>query len=397
MNFIFISPNFPDAYWNFCDRLRKNGMNVLGIGDAPYDSLNWNLKRVLTEYYRVDTMENYGEVFRAVAFFSFKYGKINWIESNNEYWLELDARLRADFNVTTGVQANQIAFIKEKHLMKEIYFKNNIPTARQHRVAALPLAREFIDKVGYPVIVKPDIGVGANNTYKLCDDSDLERFYSDLPKIPYVMEEFIEGNIHSYDAIVDSRGEPLFESSSVFPPSIMDIVVNKLDLAYYTAADVPEPLRALGRKTVKAFGVASRFVHLEFFCLTKKRKNLGDVGDYVALEVNMRPAGGYTPDMMNYAHSQDVYQIWADMVCADKIIHETKDRHHYCAYASRRDGREYLHSHDEIMREFGERITLHEEMPRISWPQMGRWMYIAKAQTLGETQEFIDFVEARKN
>ena len=35
MNFIFISPNFPQTYWNFCERLRRRGVTVLGIGDAP--------------------------------------------------------------------------------------------------------------------------------------------------------------------------------------------------------------------------------------------------------------------------------------------------------------------------------------------------------------------------
>ena len=94
MNFIFISPNFPHTYWNFCDRLKKNGVNVLGIGDAPYDGLEDGLKGALTEYYKVDSLENYDQVFRAVAFFSFKYGKIDWIESLNEYWLEQDAQLR---------------------------------------------------------------------------------------------------------------------------------------------------------------------------------------------------------------------------------------------------------------------------------------------------------------
>ena len=60
MNYIFISPNFPHTYWQFCDRLKRNGVNVLGIGDAPYDMLEEDLKRSLTEYYRVDSLENTG-------------------------------------------------------------------------------------------------------------------------------------------------------------------------------------------------------------------------------------------------------------------------------------------------------------------------------------------------
>lgn len=102
MNFIFRSPYFPRVYWQFCDRLKARGVNVLGIGDAPYDSLNDELKGAMNEYYKVVSMEDYDQVYRAVAFFASKYGRIDWIESNNEYWLEQDARIREDFNIKTG-------------------------------------------------------------------------------------------------------------------------------------------------------------------------------------------------------------------------------------------------------------------------------------------------------
>ena len=77
-NFIFISPNFPESYWKFCAELKNNGLRVLGIGDCPYDQLKPELKDALCEYYKVSNLENYDEVFRAVAFLTFKYGKIGW-------------------------------------------------------------------------------------------------------------------------------------------------------------------------------------------------------------------------------------------------------------------------------------------------------------------------------
>ena len=102
MNFVFVSPQFPSVYWRFCAALRRDGACVLGIGDTPYDQLAQEVKDSLDEYYWVSSLEDYDQVFRAVAFFSFKYGKIDWIESNNEHWLAQDARLREDFNVLTG-------------------------------------------------------------------------------------------------------------------------------------------------------------------------------------------------------------------------------------------------------------------------------------------------------
>ena len=392
MNFIFISPNFPRTYWQFCDRLRQNGVNVLGIGDASYDGLEPELKSSLTEYYTVDSLEDYDQVLRAVGFFVFKYGKIDWIESLNEYWLEQDARLRTDFNVTTGIQADRIGFIKEKALMKKLYLEAGIPTARQHFVSTPEAGREFISLVGYPVIVKPNIGVGAHDTWKLENDADFDAFYANLPPVPYVMEEYIQRDVVSYDGIFDSNCEPLFENMNVFPP-VMDVVNENKDLNYYTCPEVAEKLKVLGRRTVKAFNVGRRFVHLEFFRLTKAHKGLGKKGDFVALEVNMRPPGGYTPDMMNFAHSTDVYKIYADMVCYDERRLPVSDDQYYCSYASRKDGNSYLHTHEEIMERYGADMMMQEEMPEISWATMGRYMYTARLKTFDEALEFIRFVQ----
>ncbi len=395
MNFIFISPQFPKHYWNFCDRLKKNGVNVLGIGDTPFDALRPELKAALTEYYYLPRLDDYEAVFKAAAFFSFKYGKIDWLESNNEFWLEQDARLRSDFHITTGEQLENIGRIKNKSAMKAYYAKAGVPTARLHKITDIAAAKDFIAQVGYPVIVKPDVGVGASDTFKLENDAHLEKFFATLPAVPYVMEEFVTGDICSYDAILNADSEPLLESMTVWPPSVMDIVLKQLDLSYYTAAYVPEKLCAVGRATAKAFGVKSRFVHLEFFRLTQAKAGLGEVGDFVGLEVNMRPAGGYTPDMMNFAHSTDVYQIWADMVTDNKRKLPDSGEHFYCVYASRRDGHRYVHTHEEILARYGGQIVMCERMPDMMVPQMGNQMYTAKVADLAATEEFIRFVQER--
>ncbi|MGM9748990.1 MAG: acetyl-CoA carboxylase biotin carboxylase subunit family protein [Candidatus Cryptobacteroides sp.] len=395
MNFIFISPNFPVSYWNFCDRLHKGGANVLGIGDAPYDNLEQPLKNSLTEYYRVNNLESYDEVFRAVAYFSFKYGKIDWLESNNEYWLEQDARLRTDFNIKTGVNNEGIERFKSKAAMKIYYAKGGIPTARQHKVTDIDSAIGFISLVGYPVVAKPEIGVGAAETFKLCDENQVRNFFNTKPNVPYVMEEFIYGDIYSYDAIVDSNCNPLFESSAKFPPSVMDIVNKRLDLCYYVLEEVPEALRLMGRDTVKAFGVGSRFVHFEFFRLTQEKPGLGKVGDFVALEVNMRPAGGYTPDMINFAHSVDVYQIWADMVLRDKTD-IVPGESHLCVYYGRRDGRDYVHSDQEVMQKYGGQMAMCMRMSQAISPAMGDRSFTAHIYGEEAKEEFIEFMSALK-
>ena len=392
MNFIFISPNFPQTYWNFCERLRRRGVTVLGIGDAPYESLAPELKANLNDYYRVDRMEDYDQTFRAVAWFSHKYGKIDWLESNNEYWLETDARLRTDFNITTGVQMKDIAKFKSKAAQKVYYAKGNVPTARQHKVSTPEAAKAFLEEVGYPVIVKPEVGVGAEATYKVGSDAELEAFFATRPSVPYVMEEFVTGDIYSYDAICDSHGNPLFESSAHFPPSVMDIVNGNLDMAYYVLPEVPGQLRERGRATLKAFGVRSRFVHFEFFRLTKARKGLGKVGDFVGLETNMRPAGGYTPDMMNYAHSTDVYTIWADMVTADKRLLPESGDDHWCVYYGRRDAHAYVHNDNDVLYRYGGQMAMTGRIPAALAPDLGERMFMAHIRSARELEEYLKYL-----
>lgn len=291
MNFVFVSPQFPKTYWNFCDRLKHNGVNVLGIGDSGYDEIPDELKECLTEYYRVDSMADYDAMVRAMGYFTFKYGKIDWLESNNEFWLEQDAALRTDFNITTGAQNDFIDRIKYKSKMKESYIAAGVPVARHHMVHenGLDDARVFVAQVGYPVIVKPDNGCGAEATYKLKNDAELEAFYAELPDTSYIMEEFINGTIVSFDGVADSRCVPLFYTSNVFPTPLIDIVNSLGDLSYWTQKTVPEELRDVGFRTIKAFGAKSRFFHCEFFRLNEDKEGLGQKGDYVALEVNMRP------------------------------------------------------------------------------------------------------------
>lgn len=392
MNFIFISPHFPTNYWKFCCELKKNGVNVLGIGDAEYDSLTDELKSSLTEYYKVDNMENYDEMFRAVAFFSFKYGKIDWIESNNEYWLEQDARLRTDFNVTTGPHTEDMEVVKYKSKMKANYAKAGVPTAQYHLVSTYEEGKAFIEKVGYPVIVKPDNGVGASNTYKLKNDADFDAFYADLPPVQYIMEEFVNGEVCSYDALVNSKGEVLFETGNITLISIVDAVNEKEDVYFYIVDHVADDLADAGRRTLKAFGVKNRLVHFEFFRLLEDRAGLGKKGDIVGLEVNMRPCGGFTPDMYNYANSFDIYKLWADTVCYDQIWLSDDREISNCLFVGRRKGKSYKHSHEDIMNVYGDRIWDHQELPQVLADGMGDFMYLTKCKTYDELMECIHFM-----
>lgn len=387
MNFIFISPQFPTNYYHFCAELKNNGVNVLGIGDSAYDSLPYSLKNVLTEYYKVESMENYDQMMRAVAYFTFKYGRIDWLESNNEYWLTQDARLRTDFHITSGFQLNEIETFKSKKHMKEYYKKAGVPAVECYKIGSREGCFSFAAKYGYPIVVKPDNGVGAQNTYRISNDQELDQFFAETNREGYLAEPYVDGTICSYDAIINSKGDVLFESGNVTPVSIMDIVNNKADAYFYIEKQLPDDVRDAGRRCVKAFDVKSRFIHFEFFRLNKDMPGVANKGEIIALEVNMRPSGGFTPDMLNYANSTNVYKIWADMIAFDKTEVRSKG-HAYCAFAGRRDGKHFVYDDAQIREKYRFNLKMDQRLPKALAEAMGDQMYVALFKTKKEMDKF---------
>ena len=395
-NFVFISPHFPDSFYRFVVALKKNGFRVLGIADEAYEKLKPELKAALTEYYRCPNMENFEEEINAVRYFENKYGHIDYLESNNEYWLERDAKLREIFNITTGPMGDEIKYYQHKSLMKQGYERAGAKVAKYILVSDRESLENFIKEVGYPVFIKPDMGVGAEETFKIQKPEDVDYFFDRKQNwVTYICEQFVSGNIISFDGICNSKSEVVFCTSNFFPPSIADIVHEKKDVFYFSYPKAPEDLEKIGRKVIKAFGVKKRFFHLEFFRLTQDIKGLGKVGDIVPLETNMRPAGGYTPDLINFATSSNVYQIYADVMAFDENRQKDEFEHYYAAVASRRDEFQYLHSDQELLEKYKGIICHHGRYADVFSGAMGNRFFMARFKNMKDMEEFRDYAEAR--
>ncbi len=142
-------------------------------------------------------------------------------------------------------------------------------------------------------------------------------------------------------------GNPIFEAGNVSPVSIMDIV-NRM---------------------------------------TEDQASMGKKGQLVALEVNMRPCGGFTPDMINFARSTNVYKIWADMIAfggTDMPVGE----HYYCPFAGRRDGKNFVYSHEQIMQKYQKNMRMVDRIPEALSGAMGNQMYVATFSTREEMEQF---------
>jgi hypothetical protein len=384
MNFVFLSPHFPPNYYLFCVHLSRLGVNVLGLADEPYDLLRPELKSALAMYYRVEDMHNYDELLRALGFFTHRFGKLDRIDSQNEYWLETEARLRTDFNMF-GLRSEEIANVKRKSLMKDRFRKVGVLVARGRVARNLKEAKRLIDETGYPLVAKPDIGVGAAKTYKVHNAQELQNFFEIKPDMDYILEEYIQGSICTFDGLTDREGNLVFYTSHQYSLGVMETVVADDNIYYYSLRDIPADLEDAGRRTLKAFNVRERFFHFEFFRTPEDK--------IVALEVNIRPPGGMTTDMFNYANDIDIYAEWAHIIVHNRFTADYS-RPYHCCYVGRKFNRAYAHTHEDILSNFPRQLVDHQYVSGIFSAALGDYGYLLRSPDLDEVIEIAKYIHA---
>lgn len=388
MNFVMISPHFPANFETFAVRLRESGFNTLGIADTPYEQLSEGLRNSLTEYYRVDNMEDYEQVYRAVGYFAHKYGRIDRVESHNEYWLELDAKLRTDFNVS-GYKNEDMLAIKTKAQMKEVFRKAGLKVAKGRVFKDDEDARKLAKELKFPVIIKPNSGVGASDTYKIKSADELEAFFGyKNAQVEYIMEEFIEGDIVTFDGLTDKDGNIVFYSSLEYSEVVLDTVEKDNDMFYYVPREIKQDLVKLGEKCVEAFKVRERFFHFEYFRVKK-------TGELMPLEINCRPPGGLTIDMWNYANDFDVFKEYANIVKENKFYSNITHPWNV-VYISRKANKNYKHSIDEVCQKYAGNIISVQTVPGVFAKIMGEHGILARTETMEQMHEIVRFAQEKQ-
>ena len=385
MNVVFLSPHFPPNFHRFCVGLREAGASVLGIADEPYDKLSPELRSALSEYYKVSDMKRYDDLLRGLGHLTFKHGKIDRLDSMNEHWLETEARLREDFNIW-GLRPADMPRIKRKSEMKRVFEGAGIRAARGRVCADAGATCALVDEVGYPVVAKPDVGVGAAGTYKIRDARELEAYLDSAPLPDYIVEEFIEGTIVTYDGLADRNGRVVFEASLRYSRGVMEVVNEDTEVWYSVQREIPGDLQAAGRALVDAFQVRERFFHFEFFRLAD--------GGLVALEVNVRPPGGLTVDMWNYQSDIDMYREWANLIVTGRIDIPAA-RPTFCAYIGRKDRYRYAHGTDELVARFGGLVRHHQSIDDIFSAAIGNYGFILRSPELADLERAAEVIQQR--
>lgn len=385
MNLFYISPEFPPNFITFLLRLAQAGVKVWAIGEADFFSMPHELRSSL-QWYKQTNLYDWDSVISSIEFMKtqredLRTEGLSLTESHNEHWLRLESRINEFYNLP-GIWPKDIDFWKRKSAMKRRMRENNIPVARGELVKSYSHALALIADYGYPVILKPDEGVGAQSTYCIHSQKELDTIFPSLSGI-YILEEFIHGPIVSYDGLTNQQGEVVFENSLLYSQGVLSCVEGD-DPSFFITRQIPFELSQLGKFLVNIFQIKKKFFHLEFF----KTPN-----GYIPLEINVRPPGGPILDMMNYSIDGDLYQAYSDMILSHPIS-LPQEKKYYCGYVGRRN-KNYRYSHEKIIQMYGEHLVQCEENPILFQQAMGQYKYIFRTPDLEKLEKMMFHISCK--
>lgn len=199
---------------------------------------------------------------------------------------------------------------RDKSRMKTLLRNAGIPCAR-HRLAtsdadAWALARE----VGFPLVIKPPAGAGAQATYRVDDATALRVALAGSPpspERPVLVEEFVTGDEHSLETI-SIDGRPVWHSLTHYIPSPLDVLRNPwIQWCVLLPREIDESryddIRAAGSRALAVLGMETGLSHMEWF----RRRD----GSIAISEVAARPPGAQITTLVSRAHDIDFVRAWA--------------------------------------------------------------------------------------
>jgi hypothetical protein len=383
MDFLYISPEFPPNYAHFIRHLDSLGVKIWAVGEADFYAMPASLQAALSWYVRAD-LNNPGSVQRAVdALLKQKHalghpGNFDLVESHNEQWLTLEGFINETYGID-GIKRPDLARLKKKSVMKKIFKDQGLPVAAGERIADVDHAVRLAGRLGYPLILKPDEGVGAGGIFKAENETELRSFLSGVQG-DYLVEKFITADIVTYDGLTDYDGRVVFENSLIYGDGVLEYVQGK-DTFFYVSRHIPDELRTAGQTLVPLFDIRRKFFHFEFFKVGSS---------YMPIEINCRPPGGAILDMMNYSVDDDLYRAYARLIVnGTTSVHSSKK--YFCCYIGRKD-QHYAHSHEDIRSAYGHRLAEYDRNPELFRQAMGNERYILRAPTEAEIFEMADYI-----
>jgi hypothetical protein len=309
MHVVFVEPRFPANQKLFVKALAEVGATITAIGEGSKDSLDDELKRWLTHYEEVRSVVDEEGVMRAVRFIQSRK-QVDRLEAVVEAHIMPVARVREAAGIP-GTSVRTAFLCRDKPAMKQLLREGGIPCAASTGASSVAEVREFVEQVGFPIILKPRAGAGASGAARVDSVADLEPALRQLgagqPGWSVAVEEFIEGHEGFYDTLAIG-GNVVHDFVSHYYPNVLEAMRQRWISPQFVAtnrideAPAYQDLKLLGRKVVDLLGIETSSTHMEWFYGPRGLK---------FSEIGCRPPGVRAWDLYNVGNDMDLYREWA--------------------------------------------------------------------------------------
>jgi len=391
---LFLSPGYPAEMPLFTRGIAQVGARAFGVGDQPPGALPSEARTALSDYLQVANLWDEGAVVTAVR--GWLRGRtIDRVECLWEPGVVLAARLREALGVP-GMRVEQAVRFRDKETMKATLDQAGIRTPKHARARNTAEARTAMERIGFPLIVKPIAGAGSADTYVARDPAEFTGVLERTRHVPEVsVEEYIEGQELTFDTIC-AGGDILFHNVCLYRPKPLVARLNEWVSSQSIVlrdTDVPDVQkgRALGREVLRALGFESGYTHMEWF-LTPK-------GEAVFGEIGARAPGARLVHGMNYSCDADFFAGWAEAVCFGRLSQPTQKKYNAACVFKRASGQGKILRYEglePLLARYGEHIPVLElnpiGQPRKDWQNsvVGDGWLVARHPNLEFTMEMAD-------
>ena len=250
------------------------------------------------------------------------------IYTKNEDLIIRAAHLRTLFNISTGLSAEQVVFYREKVQMKELASKGGFPVPPFARLNAPADLIGFINRHGYPVVVKPTLGCAVAGLHLLSNRDELETFLSKTmftcldvnQRMDFVgelmVECFVPGQMYHVNGIV-IRGEIRYIWPFAYLHTCLDFAQHGSAYGNCSISRKDPLYRRLYRSAERLLKILPQpndclIFHLELYENVDKSRSIDD--DFVLCEIAARAPGGsitHLIDRLSFSSSKiDSFARW---------------------------------------------------------------------------------------
>jgi hypothetical protein len=405
---VFVAPRFLETTNRYVASFASLGGDVTlsVISEDPEASIPDPLRPRIAAHYRVGSSLDAEALTGAVRFLARSVGPVDRLAGALEQLQVPMARAR-DAAGIDGMRNAEAQSFRDKDRMKAVLRAHDVPVARSALTESLHDLRVFVGAVGFPVIVKPQAGLGARETYRVTSDDDLAALATQgvvpSPTRPLQVEEFVKAREHTCETVT-IRGVPVWRSGTRYLPTPLEVLENPWiqycvllpreteDTEWTRFAPVnAAALAALfGDAASSAAGTA--LTHMEWF--------LRDDGSALVNEVGARPPGVGIMPLMSIAHETDFFRDWARLIALDKF---TPPERRWAAGAAflrgqgRGDRVVSVEGVDDAVRAVGDSLV-ELRVPKVGQPrgpgyEGEGWAYVKHATTDGAKQALLTLIQ----